>query len=152
MAFYYPPTAFHFKVEFLGIQASGNDILFQSVSGLNVSLETESIKEGGENRFEHTIPTRSKYTDLVLKRGLLTDSGVIKWCREAIEQLKVKPATVLVILLNENHEPLIEWKLFHAWPKKWTIADLDAGQSSVLIETIELNYNFFTVNHSSPGS
>lgn len=151
MAFYYPPPVFHFKVEFLDIQASGDDILFQSVSGLNVSLETESIKEGGENRFEHTIPTRSKYTDLVLKRGVLTDSGVIKWCRQAIEQFEIKPATVLVILLNENHEPLIEWKLFHAWPKKWSVADLDSGQNSVLIETIELNYNFFTVNHSSPG-
>jgi phage tail-like protein len=152
MAFYYPPPAFHFKVVFLDIQTSDKDILFQSVSGLNASLETESIKEGGENRFEHTVPTRSKYTDLVLKRGVLMDSGVIKWCREAIEQLNVKPATVLVILLDEHHNSLIEWTLFHAWPKKWTVADLDAGQSSVLIETIELNYNFFTVNHSSPGS
>ena len=148
MAHYYPPPAFHFKVEFLDIQASGNDILFQSVSGLNVSLETESIKEAGENRFEHTLPTRSKYTDLVLKRGLLGDSGVINWCKEAIEQLSVKPTTVVVILLNELHEPLMEWNLFHVWPKKWTIGDLDAGQSSVLIETIELNYNFFTVKHS----
>lgn len=152
MAFYYPPPGFHFKVEFLDIQATDNDILFQSVTGLNASLETESIKEGGENRFEHVIPTRSKYTDLVLKRGVLKDSGVIKWCREAIEQLKVKPVTVLVHLLNENHEPLIEWKLVHAWPKKWSVADLNAEQSSVLIETIELNYNFFTVNHSAPGN
>ena len=151
MPFYYPPPSFHFKVEFLNIQATDNDILFQSVSGLNVSLETESIKEGGENRFEHVIPTRSKYTDLVLKRGVLKDSGVIKWCREAIEQFQVKPVTVLVSLLNEQHEALVVWNIKHAWPKKWSVADLNAEQSTVLIETIELNYNFFTVNHSAPG-
>jgi phage tail-like protein len=150
MAFYYPPPGFHFKVEFLDIQAIENDILFQNVSGLEVSLETESIKEGGENRFEHVLPTRSKYNDLVLKRGVLKDSGVIKWCRKAIENFDFKPTTVLVQLLNEEHEVLIEWKLFHAWPKKWSIAELNAEQSAVLVETIELSYNFFKVNHSTP--
>lgn len=151
MAFYYPPPGFHFKVEFLDIQASGNDILFQNVSGLEVSLETESIKEGGENRFEHTLPSKSKYNDLILKRGVLKDSGVIKWCRKAIEKFEFQPTTVLVHLLNEEHEVLIEWKLFHAWPKKWSVAELNAEQSAVLVETIELNYNFFKVNHSDPS-
>ncbi len=151
MAFYYPPPSFHFKVEFPDIQTTDNDILFQSVSGLNVSLETEVIKEGGENRFVHTVPVRSKYTDLVLKRGVLVDSGVIRWCRKAIEQFEVEPTVVLVHLLNESHEPLVEWRLFHAWPKKWSVAEMNASQSSVLVETIELNYNFFNVNHSNPS-
>ncbi len=150
MAFYYPPPGFHFKVEFLDIQAISNDILFQNVSGLEVSLETESVKEGGENRFEHVLPTRSKYNDLILKRGVLKDSGVIKWCRKAIENFDFKPTTILVQLLNEEHEVLIEWKLFHAWPKKWSVAELNAEQSSVLVETIEINYIFFKVNHSDP--
>jgi phage tail-like protein len=151
MALYYPPPGFHFKVEFLNIQAGSSDILFQTVSGLEVSLETESIKEGGENRFEHVIPTRSKYNDLVLKRGVLKDSGVIKWCRKAIEKFEFQPITVLVHLLNEEHEPLIEWRLFHVWPKKWAVAELNSEQSSVLVETIELSYNFFRVNHSDPS-
>lgn len=114
-------------------------------------MDTESIKEGGENRFEHVIPTRSKYNDLVLKRGVLQDSGVIKWCRKAIEKFEFQPVTVLVHLMNDKHEPLIEWRLFHVWPKKWAVAELNAEQSSVLVETIELNYNFFRVNHSEPG-
>ena len=49
---YYPPVGFHFKVEFIGI-GNDNDTRFQSVSGLNVEYDTESFKEGGENRFEH---------------------------------------------------------------------------------------------------
>jgi phage tail-like protein len=151
MAFYYPPPGFHFKVEFIGVQSGEDDNLFQSVSGLNVSLQTETIKEGGENRFEHIIPSRSKYTDLVLKRGLLKDSGVIEWCRAAIENFEFKPITVIVHLLDENHGTLVKWELTHAWPKKWSVADMNAEQSAVLIETIELNYNFFRVNHSEPA-
>lgn len=147
----YPPTGFHFRVEFLDVGTADVDTRFQSVSGLSASIETESVKEGGENRFTHVLPVRSQYSDLVLKRGLLKDSGVIKWCREALESFTFKPTSVLVELLDQEHEPLVTWNVVHAWPKKWTTADMDAEKSSVLIETLELSYNFFTVNHSGAG-
>ncbi len=149
MADYYPPAGFHFRVEFLDIDTVDNDVLFQSVSGLSASIETESIKEGGENRFTHALPVRSQYSDLVLKRGVLKDSGIVAWCRDALEGFSFQPITVLVHLLNEKHEPLVTWNIAHAWPKKWATADLDAEKSAVLIETLELSYNFFTVNHSA---
>ena len=60
MADYRPPVGFHFRVEFLDIQTVTDDILFQSVSGLAVTMETESVKEGGENRFEHVMPVRRR--------------------------------------------------------------------------------------------
>ena len=151
MADYYPPVAFHFRVDFLDIDAVENDTLFQSVSGLTVDVDTEMVKEGGENRFTHVLPVRSKYSDLILKRGVLTDSGVIAWCRDAVENFSFQPTTVLVHLLNDAHEPLVTWTVVHAWPKKWSASDLGADQNAVLVETLELSYNFFTVNHSSPG-
>ena len=86
MAAYYPPVGFHFKVEFQDIENRTNDHQFQSVSGLSVDLETEEIAEGGENRFKHKIPVRTKYPNLVLKRGLLIDSGLIEWCKKAIRR------------------------------------------------------------------
>lgn len=148
---YTPPVGFHFRVDFLDIETVGNDTRFQSVSGLTVSMDTETVKEGGENRFEHQLPGRSKYTDLVLKRGLLTDSGVIAWCRDAFENFSFRPITLLVHLLGPAHVPLVTWNVVHAWPKKWSTADLNAEQSAVLIETLELTYNYFTVDHSKPG-
>ena len=89
---YYPPTNFHFAVHFGNASSlSGsttdlakNSIAFQSVSGLQVQVQTETIKEGGENRFEHVIPVRTKYNDLVLKRGLVfEDSEVLTWIKDA---------------------------------------------------------------------
>ncbi|GJL83493.1 MAG: hypothetical protein DHS20C01_31270 [marine bacterium B5-7] len=149
MTEYYPPASFHFRVEFLDIATISNDVLFQSVSGLTGTMETETVKEGGENRFSHVLPVRSQYSDLVLKRGVLKDSGIITWCREALESFSFQPITVLVHLLNDKHEPLITWNIVHAWPKKWSTADLNAEQNSILLETLELSYNFFTVNHST---
>ena len=67
---FYQTVNFHFKVEFT-LNEEDVDVRFQSVSGLDVSYDTEQVKEGGENRFEHVIPTRTKCSPLVLKRGLL---------------------------------------------------------------------------------
>lgn len=142
---YYPPVGFHFKVEFVGI-GNDNDIRFQSVGGLTVEYDTESFKEGGENRFEHKLPLRTKYPDLSLKRGMLTDSKVIKWCLDALQNREFKPAQINVILLNEEHQPLKTWNVYNAWPKKWSVSDLNAQDNSIVIETLELSYNYFTVN------
>ncbi|NTU52239.1 MAG: phage tail protein [Chlorobiaceae bacterium] len=143
---YYPPAGFHFRVVFSGIGKSDIDSRFQSVSGLNVELETESRKEGGENRYEHVLPVRAKYPVLVLKRGLVSDSGLLtEWCANAFQSLVVRPVDLTVTLLNENHEPLMTWSVRHAWPRKWSHSDLNAEQSALAIETFELQYHYFTL-------
>lgn len=141
---YYPPVGFHFKVEFVGI-GNDNDIRFQSVSGLNVEYDTESFKEGGENRFEHKLPVRTKYPDLSLKRGMLTDSKVIEWCTKAFVNREFQLAQVNVMLLNERHEPLKRWEFKDAWPKKWSVSDFNAQENSLVIETLDLCYKYFEV-------
>ena len=49
-SFKYPVSGFHFVVYFNGLLPNPIDISFQSVSGLSVTVETESYAEGGENR------------------------------------------------------------------------------------------------------
>ncbi|MDH7444143.1 phage tail protein [Aquimarina sp. 2201CG14-23] len=143
MATYYPPVGFHFSVEFTGLSTGDKDHQFQSVSGLTVDIETEEITEGGENRFKHKIPVRTKYPNLVLKRGLLVDSEVVDWCKKAVENFDFEPIDLIVKLLNEKHEPLLSWNIVHAYPIKWSIADFNAEESKVVIETIELVYNYY---------
>ncbi|HYQ56744.1 MAG TPA: phage tail protein [Draconibacterium sp.] len=142
MADYYPPLGFHFKVEFNGYPG---EFQFQSVSGLTVDVETEQLTEGGENRFKHKVPVRTKYPNLVLKRGLLVDSELISWFRNAVENYEFKPTDLIVKLLNEEHEPLISWNVVHAYPVKWSLSDFDAEQNKLVIETLELTYNYFNV-------
>ncbi|MCG2418348.1 phage tail protein [Aequorivita sp. F47161] len=141
----YPPVSFHFKVEFNGISSQDKDVHFQSVMGLSVDIETVEFAEGGENRFKHKLPVRSKFPNLVLKRGMVTDSYLIKWCQNAIESFDFQPIDLTVMLLNEKHEPLVTWNVVHAYPVKWNVAELNAEESKVMIETIELAYNYFTL-------
>ncbi len=142
MAEYYPPLGFHFKVEFSDFPG---EYQFQSVSGLTVDVDTEDIAEGGENRFKHKVPVRTRYPNLVLKRGLLVDSKVIKWCRDAVEDFQFKPTNLIVKLLNEKHEPLLSWNVVHAYPVKWSMSDFNAEENQLAIETLELSYNYFNM-------
>ncbi len=146
MAFdsYYPPVGFHFRVEFQDIPGlNAKDVYFQEVSGLSVDVETMSRKVGGENKFEYRLPVRTKYPNLVLKRGLLNDSGLINWVNDALETLEVTTASVIVTLLNEEHQPLSSYRFIHAWPQKWSITDFNAEESRIVVETLELSYHYF---------
>ena len=144
MTDYYPPWGFYYKVEF-GISKNKNDVRFQSVSGLSVEYDMEEFKEGGENRFTHKLPVRTKYADMVLKRGMLTDSEVMQWCFNAFRNREFVPTDVNVILMNEKSEPLRTWKVAHAIPKKWLASDLNANDNAIVIETLELSYRYFTI-------
>jgi phage tail-like protein len=74
---------------------------------------------------------------------MLTDSGLIKWFVDAIENFEFTPSTVAVKLLDHNHEPLVTWNFIKAWPVKWTVSDFKATENSIVVETIELAYQYF---------
>jgi phage tail-like protein len=148
MANYYPPTGFHFKVEVLGLPPKDNDARFTEVSGLSVEMGTEEIAEGGENRFLQKFPTRTKYPELTLKRGLLANSEIVTWVRKCIEDYQIEPKNIDVKLLNEEHQPLLTWHVVNAYPTKWAVSDLNATNNAVVIESLQFFYQYFTVDKS----
>jgi phage tail-like protein len=143
MAGAYPPVSFHFSVEFTGLEGGTSDSQFQAVSGLSVSMDTEELAEGGENRFKHRLPLKSKYTNLVLKRGLVVDSKLLDWCRDSLENFEFELRDLTIKLLNEEHEPLMTWNVVHAFPIKWSVDEFNAQESKLVVESIELAYQYY---------
>lgn len=141
---YVPPPVFAFRVE---IDGAEGDTGFQEASGLQVEFETEDIAEGGQNRFIHKLPTRTRYSNLVLKRGVVTkDDGLGGWVSEALAESVVRKGgskTIIVKLLNDQRQPLLVWTVFGAYPLRWEHAGLNAMGNDVLIETVEFSYQFF---------
>ncbi len=141
----YPPVGFHFKVEFMLPEVTGEDreARFQEVNGFGKELAVEEYREGGENRYAHRFPGPAKYSNLVLKRGLLLNSNLIAWCFDAIDKFIFKPADVTVTLLNEEREPIMAWDFVGAYPLKCSTTDLKAQENSLVVETLELAYRYF---------
>lgn len=140
-----PAPGFHFLVAFELFPQLPADFKFQEVSGLDVEMEMEPWKEGGQNRFTHQLPVRAKYSDIVLKRGMFFGSGIIMWCRQAIENFTFKPVNVLISLLNSDHLPLNSWYVVNAVPKKWQVSNFNAMENSLVIETLTLNCQYFNM-------
>jgi phage tail-like protein len=146
VANYVPPVGFHFKVEVLGLSSNDSDFRFSDVSGLTTELATEEVAEGGENRFLQKYPVQTKYTDLVLKRGLTKNSEVTDWIDECIQQLIITPKNIDIMLLDEEHTPLMTWHLVNAYPIKWTVSDFSARNNAIVVETLQLYYQYFKVD------
>ncbi len=138
------PVAFHFAVEFDDFL--GSDVKFQQVNGLSVTMQTEDYIEGGENRFVHKLPVRTNYATLELKRGFFIDSELTDWVRDALEKFKIRPMNLVVKLLNQDHEPLVWWKVINAYPIEWTIDSFNAEESKLVIESMKLNYQYFVMD------
>jgi phage tail-like protein len=139
---YYPPVGFAFKVSITGIEGA-NEGDFQEVTGLSVKLDVEEVKEGGENRFAHRFPSRPKYENLVLRRGMVTDSSLINWAKQAVEQFQFTTKTVVVSLLDENGGNLATWNFVNAWPVSLKISEFKAQENAIAVETLELSFDYF---------
>jgi phage tail-like protein len=146
---YYPIVNFHFMVQFPFDPTGTTDVSFQSVTGLDSTLETEPVKEGGENRFTHVLPVRRKYGPLVLKRGLIgpDQSKLTSYLQTVFANDVFTPMDMVTIhLLDETHQSLLCWSVNNVWPLSWKLSELNAMQGEVFIETLELNYNQLVLN------
>ena len=116
-----------------------------------MELEVEnSVKEGGNNSFTYNLPVRTKYSDLVLKRGVVPKtSPFFTWCQKTIAgnySKKIETKDITVKLLDEKGQALITWNFKNAFPKKMAVSNLNAkasGESAIMIETITIAYSEF---------
>jgi phage tail-like protein len=138
---YTPPTAFYFSVNF--IESPEMDCSFQEVSGLKLELDTMQKSEGGDNSFVHELPATPTYSNLILKRCLLMNSNLDKWCKNAIENFEFDPKDVRVSLLGANGGVLASWNITKAYPVSWELSSLNSTSNELAIETLELKYRQF---------
>ncbi len=146
----YPPVSFYFWVKFEGIPGlaeNSGDAYFQEVSGLSREFQLEQSAPGGQNENAFTFPTTVKYPNLVLKRGLFKDSGVLKWIDKTMSDpgRNVTTCTVMVSLLNPQGEPLLSFNLENVFPLKWSLDSFNAQESKIAVETMEFYYKKFTI-------
>lgn len=138
-----PPAAFYFTVTF-GTNAQDADSSFREISGIAPEMETESVVEGGENRYVLALPKATKHPKLVLKRGIAPNSSrLLMWCQAVLDgglNRPVFPKQVNLFLLDGRGTPLRAWSFENAWPVKLAVEPFNSTKNEVAVETIELSY------------
>lgn len=141
-----PPVAFYFQLSLSGV-AANEDAAFKEVSGISTEMGGEEIAEDGNNVFKHRVPTSVKFSNLVLKHGLVTkNSEIINWCNKTLGgnlHDLVETKNIIVKLLDENGNPIKSWSFVNAWPVKWEVSDLNSGRNEFVIESLEFAYSYF---------
>jgi phage tail-like protein len=134
-----PYRGYNFLVEVGGVVIGG----FTEVSGLESEIELEPYIEGGVNGFTHHFPTRTKASNIVLKRGLTFIDTFWLWF-EATSKGVVMPMNGVILLLNSQQIPVMWWIFKNAYPVKWNGPSLKADSDEVAFESIELVHQGIT--------
>ena len=137
-------VGFYFSLSF-----EGEDAAFKEVAGISKELGMEEVASGGENRFKYRLPTVSASKNLVLKRAIVpTGSKLITWCSNMLDAglaTAIQTQDVSVDLLDNEGTVLMKWTFYNAYPVNYAVSDLKSQESEILIETIELTYNYFNI-------
>lgn len=112
---------------------------FSECSGLEMSLDVEEYREGGANGTVRKFPTRVKWTNLRLRRGMANADDLWNWHYGFVEG-KAKRRDGVVVLQNDLHVPVKVWSFTRGLPIKWTGPSLNAAQSQVAVEELEIGH------------
>jgi phage tail-like protein len=138
----YPLPKFHFEVDW-----GGTRIGFTEVSGLTVETEVIEYREGANPEYhKQKMPGMQKFGNITLKRGTFnSDNEYYAWWN-TVKLNTIERRDIIVKLLNEEHEPVMSWKIKNAWPSKVQSTDLKADGNEVAIETMEVVHEGLTID------
>jgi phage tail-like protein len=115
------------------------DLRFTEVSGLVVENEVIEYRDGASREYSKIkMPGMQKFSNITLKRGTFKGlSSFYDWYNTiALNQVERRDMTVK--LLNEEHQPVVVWRIKNAFPVKVEATDLKADGNEVAIETMEV--------------
>ena len=122
---------------------------FMEVRGLEVTVETEEIHEGGQNSFTHRLPGRMTWPNIVLKRGVTQNDTLLEWLNKSSgEQFaangnKLQRSTAAVTLIGPSGTRLRSWEFDGAFPVKWTGPNFAVASSDMAVEELEITHHGF---------
>jgi phage tail-like protein len=127
----YPLPVYRFAVSF-----GGESIAFSEVSGLELSRETITYKDGLGRRY---MPGQAGDVTLTMKKGLVKGKSEFYTWISSISLNQVDKKDITVSLTDEKGEtPMVTWKVSNAFPTKLSAPSFDATTNDVAIETLEL--------------
>ena len=111
---------------------------FSECSGLDATVEPFEIREGGVNDHTWKFPTRATHGNVTLKHGVIyLYDDLWTWHYDFVKG-KGKRKDGIISLLDEQKRPAKVWKFAKGLPIKWIGPAMNASQSAVAIESLEI--------------
>ena len=139
----YPLPVFHFTVEW-----GGDRIGFSEVSGLTQEVQAIEYRDGSLPEYSSLkMPGLKKYSNVTLKRGVVKgDNDFFQWL-VTVKLNTVQRRDIVISLRNEEHDPVMVWKIHNAFPVKVEGPGLKASGNEVAVESIEIAHEGLEVQN-----
>jgi phage tail-like protein len=139
----YPLPKFHFEVDW-----SGTRLGFTEVSGLDIETEVIEYRDGQSPEFsKKKMPGMRKFSNITLKRGTFkSDNDYYNWFN-TVKLNTIERRDITISLLNEEHQPVVVWKVKNAFPSKIQSTDLKADGNETAIESLEIVHEGLTIQN-----
>jgi phage tail-like protein len=137
----HPLPVFQYEVDWGGTRTG-----FSEVSGLDIEVQSIEYREGNSREYSAIkMPGLRKYENITLKRGIVPgDNEFFNWL-ETARLNQVERRDITISLLNEEHTPVMVWKVRNAWVTKLVGPHLDATANEIAIESIELAHDGLSI-------
>ena len=140
----FPLPVFHFQVDWGGTKGA-----FSEVTGLGKKVDVISYRDGLNPDFNPiTMPGLPQNEPIGLKRGVFkADNEFYDWFN-SIKMNTADRRDVTISLLDEEHAPVMTWKLSNCWPTEISSPELKADSSEVAFESIQLSYEGMSIENA----
>lgn len=138
--FYEPHATARFEVWVEGIFLA----VFSECTLPSLTVQTESIIEGGQNTYVHKMPKHVDSGTLTLRAGISRGAELMRWYMlMQAGELTLATRQVLVIVYDVSAMPMSLWFFQDAYPIRWKGPTLKASESALAVEEIELAHRGF---------
>lgn len=140
------PTSTRVQASFFRLEVDGVDLgTFTSVSGLSSEVEVVTDKALSDTGMsENKQPSRLKFEELSLKRGLTGNRSINDWIDETVDagnETAYKNGAV-VALSRDLQTEIARFNFFDAYPTKLSISDLDSsGGGDAMVEELTIRHH-----------
>lgn len=132
-----PLVSVSFYVEVQGVFTG----TFRGCTGLGSQSEVIENLAAGAGGVTHIykIPGVTRWTNIVLKRGVTDSMDVWAW-RKQVEDGKVSEARKngSIIMYDQTNTEVARWNFENGWPSKISGPNLDASTNEIAIEELEI--------------
>jgi phage tail-like protein len=145
-----PYGGYNFEVTVTGVSDDGKAVkgAFKEVSGLESEVTPIEYRTGVEDIINRQLPGLKKVAKVVLKRGITGDLAFWNWILKAMDG-EVFRTEMSITLHDENRDEVMRWNMVRAWPCKWTGPGMNAGNSEVAMETVEICHEGLSIDGQS---
>ena len=124
---------------------------FSECSGLEVSIQPESYAEGGNNGTLLKFTGRASWSNIRLKRGIVTSPDLWRWHLDFVEG-SGKRRDGVITLQDELGKSVRTWRFRRGLPVRWAGPTLNALQAQVAVEEIEIAHEGLRQTGAGGGS